>query len=137
MAFIDILIEPPSYGWQNDKGELIKPSKGELIREAFRRMNIFKSRKNFLGFFGWFEVLCLIPFFLIFFIKFFSIKLLICGFVYGMVCMGTHGTIWYHRYSTHRAFTFKNKFWMFITRNLSLTNPETHTMLMQGFYIAF
>lgn len=118
MAFVDILIEPPSYGWQNDKGELIKPSTGELFKECFRRMNIFKSRKNFLAFFGWFEVLCLTPFFVIFFIKFFTIKLLICAFVYGMICMGTHGTVWYHRYSTHRAFTFKNKFWMFITRNL-------------------
>lgn len=120
MAFIDILIEPPAYGWQDQNGELIKPSKGELFRECLRRMNIFKSRKNFLGFFGWFEVLCLIPFFVIFFVKFFSVPLIICGFVYGMVCMGTHGTIWYHRYSTHRAFTFKNKFWMFFTRNLVL-----------------
>lgn len=118
MAFIDILIEPPSYGWEDKNGEVVKPSIGELFAEMFRRMNIFKSRKNFLGFFGWFEVLCLIPFFVIFFVKFFSIPLLIVAFLYGMVCMGTHGTIWYHRYSTHKAYTFKNKFWMFITRNL-------------------
>jgi len=130
MAFIDILIEPPSYGWQDKNGELIKPSQGELFRECLRRMNIFKSRKNFLGFFGWFEVLCLIPFFVIFFVKFFSLPMLVCAFVYGMVCMGTHGTIWYHRYSTHRAFTFKNKFWMFFTRNLvlKLVPEETYVI---------
>lgn len=133
MAFVDILIEPPSYGWADEKGNLIKPTKGQLIREAFRRMNIFKSRKNFLGFFGWFEVLCLIPFFVIFFAKYFSIKLLICGFVYGMVCMGTHGTIWYHRYSTHKAFKFKNKFWMFITRNLVVKVVPEETYVVSHF----
>jgi len=34
--------------------------------------------------------------------------------------MSTHGTIWYHRYSTHFAFKFKNKFWMYFTQNLGI-----------------
>ncbi|MGN6638042.1 MAG: hypothetical protein ACTHJ8_03965 [Mucilaginibacter sp.] len=34
--------------------------------------------------------------------------------------MGTHGTIWHHRYCTHDAFRFKNHFWQFITRQLTI-----------------
>lgn len=59
------------------------------------------------------------PFIYLFAANYFSFPLLILGFVYGMVFMGTHGTIWYHRYSTHNAFTFKNKFWLFFTQNLT------------------
>lgn len=45
--------------------------------------------------------------------------------VYAMIIMSTHGTIWFHRYSTHRAYTFTNSFWRFITQNLVIkTFPE-------------
>ena len=71
-----------------------------------------------MSFFGWFTVLCLAPFFVLYWVKYFTWETLIIGFLYGMVVMGTHGTVWYHRYGTHRAFAFKNKFWRFITRNL-------------------
>jgi sn-1 stearoyl-lipid 9-desaturase len=48
----------------------------------------------------------------------FSWWLLLAAFLYSMVGMGTHGTIWYHRYSTHNAYTFRNSFWRFLTSNL-------------------
>lgn len=35
-----------------------------------------------------------------------------------MVAMGCHGTIWYHRYSTHKTYEFSNGFWKFVTQNL-------------------
>src|SRR6202167_1016667 len=118
MAFIDIVLEPPGYGWQDDKGNLIKPTNAQILKEFFFRQNIFRTRKNWMNFIGWFWVLCLMPFFVIFFAKYFSIKLFIFGAVYGMVVMGSHGTAWYHRYGTHRAYKFKNKFWRFITQNI-------------------
>jgi fatty-acid desaturase len=118
MAFIDYVLEPPSYGWQDEKGELIKPTTRQMLAEFFKRTNIFKSKKNWLAFFGWFQILCLAPFFVLFFAKYFTWWGVVAGFFYGMVLMGSHGTIWYHRYSTHRAFKFKNNFWRFITRNL-------------------
>jgi fatty-acid desaturase len=118
MAFIDIVLEPPGYGWQDAAGNLIKPTKNQIFKEFFFRQNIFRTKKNWMNFIGWFWVFCLLPFFVIFFAKYFSILLLITGAVYGLVIMGTHGTIWYHRYGTHRAFKFKNKFWRFITQNL-------------------
>jgi stearoyl-CoA desaturase (delta-9 desaturase) len=37
-----------------------------------------------------------------------------------MVGIGTHGTVWLHRFSTHRAFAFKNAAWRFVCRNLTM-----------------
>jgi sn-1 stearoyl-lipid 9-desaturase len=118
MAFIDRVLQPPSYGWQDEKGDLIKPSTKQLFAELFSRMNIFKSKKNWLALAGWFWVMCLIPFLVLFLFKFFSWWLLLLCIFHSMVVMGTHGTIWYHRYCTHRSFKFTNKFWMFLTQNL-------------------
>jgi sn-1 stearoyl-lipid 9-desaturase len=63
----------------------------------------------------------LFPFLILFLTKYFNIWLLLAGFAYSMVLMGTHGTIWYHRYCTHGAYTFRNKWWKFFTKNLMLS----------------
>ena len=65
-------------------------------------------------------VLALVPPFVLFFSKYITPPLLAIGFVYGMVCMGTYGTIFLHRYGTHRAFRFSNRFFRFMTRNLAI-----------------
>ncbi len=45
--------------------------------------------------------------------------------VYAMIIMGTHGTIWFHRYGTHRAYKFSHPFWRFLTQHLVIkTIPE-------------
>ena len=121
MAFIDHVLEPPSYGWQDNEGNLIKPSNKQILREYASRINIFKTKKNWLPFFSWFCVLCLFPFFvglIVIQVIDFNIWYLIAGFIYSMILMGTHGTIWLHRYCTHGAYTFKNKFWQIFTQNL-------------------
>src|SRR5579862_2020573 len=118
MAFIDRILEPPSYGWQTVSGELIKPTSRQILKEFFFRINIFRSRKNWLPLLGWVWVILLIPFFFVFIFKYFSWWLVLVAFLYSMIIMGSHGTVWYHRYSTHSAFKFKNKFWRFITQNL-------------------
>jgi len=118
MAFIDIVLEPPGYGWADKDGNVVKPTAGQILKEFFYRQNIFRTKKNWMNFIGWFWVLCLLPFFILFFVKYFTIPLLLIGAFYGMVAMGSHGTVWYHRYGTHRAYTFKNRFWSFITQNL-------------------
>jgi stearoyl-CoA desaturase (delta-9 desaturase) len=53
MAFIDTILKAPSYGWMNEQGGLIKPSVRQLFSEFFSRINIFKSRKNWLPMFSW------------------------------------------------------------------------------------
>lgn len=125
MAFLDRVLEPPSYGWATKDGELYVPTRTELFKELFSRINVFRDKKNWLPMMNWVGTLSLAPFFLLFFIwygalswQFFS--LFAIAFVYGMVLMGSHGTVWYHRYGTHQAFVFKHPIWRFITRNLVL-----------------
>ena len=120
MAFIDQILEPPSYGWQDDNNELIKPSARQIIKEFFSRLNIFSSKKNWLPFTSWTWVLLLLVFLVVFFVYFFSWWLLPVGFLYSMVGMGSYGTIWFHRYATHRAYKFSNAFWRFVTQNLAI-----------------
>ena len=48
----------------------------------------------------------------------FSVWLLALGLVYSMVVLGTHGTIYLHRYCTHHAFAFTSPAWRFVFRNL-------------------
>jgi stearoyl-CoA desaturase (delta-9 desaturase) len=120
MTFLKNVLEPPVYGWRDSAGNFSKPSNFQISNEFFSRLNVFKNKKNWLSFVSWFLVLCLAPFLFLFIFKYFSITGLIIAFVYGMIVMGTHGTIWHHRYCTHRAYKFKNKFWRFITQNLTL-----------------
>ena len=125
MAFIDYVLQTPSYGWKNENNELIVPSTREIFMEAFSRMNIFKSRKNWISLISWLMVLCMLPFFIIFITQYFSWKLVLCFVLYSMIIMSTHGTIWFHRYCTHKSYTFRNNFWRFITQNLVIrTFPE-------------
>src|SRR5690606_16606941 len=46
------------------------------------------------------------------------LPLLAVGLVYAMVVVGSHGTIWFHRYSTHRAYQFKHPWVRFVVENL-------------------
>jgi len=117
---IDHILEPPSYGWKDLKGRLIVPTSRQIMREFWFRLNIFRTKKNWLVFFGWFKLVILIPCLFIFFFRYFHFYLVAIAFIYSMIIMGTHGTIWYHRYCTHRAYTFSNKFWRFVTRNLTV-----------------
>jgi stearoyl-CoA desaturase (delta-9 desaturase) len=118
MAFIERILQQPSYGWKDKEGALVKPTSRQLVSELFSRVNIFASRKNWIAAIGWVWVLCLLPFMVLFFTSYFNWWLLPLMLVWGMIPMSTHGTIWYHRYATHRAYTFTNKFWRFITANL-------------------
>ncbi len=118
MSLFDHVLEPPSYGWKDSNGELVKPSVKEIFREFTNRVNIFKSRKNWMTFTSWLQLVCLLPFLFLFFFSYFNWWYLIAGFLYSMVLMGTHGTIWYHRYCTHGAYTFRNKFWRVLTQHL-------------------
>lgn len=118
MHLFDHILEPPSYGWKDVSGHVVKPSRKQIFQEFLSRLNIFKSRKNWMTFTSWLQLLCLSPFFLLFWFRYFDWGLLIVAFLYSMVLMGTHGTVWYHRYCTHRAFKFKNAFWRIVTQHL-------------------
>lgn len=118
MALFDYVLEPPAYGWQDEQGNLVKPTPKAILKEFSRRVNIFRDRKNWMTFTSWVQLFCLLPFLFVFFVYHFNWWFVLAGFVYSMILMGTHGTIWYHRYCTHGAYTFKNKFWRFVTQHL-------------------
>jgi fatty-acid desaturase len=125
MALIDYILHKPSYGWQNESGELIVPTRKQLFREAFSRIDIFKSRKNWISLIGWLMIACMMPFLVLFLVKFFSWWMLGAMILYAMIVMGTHGTVWFHRYCTHKAYKFSHPIWRFITQNLVIkTIPE-------------
>jgi len=121
MTFLDTVLDPPAYGWADQKGELSKPTAAQIWKEFFSRLNIFKTRKNWLPVFSWFKVLMTIPMLAMFIFYYFSWPLLGAAFIYSMIVMGTHGTIWHHRFCTHNAYQFKNKFWKFFTQNLTIS----------------
>ncbi len=118
MAHVDIVLRPPSYGWTHEDGSLVAPTTGQVLREFGARLNVFADRKNWLPLSNWMPIVLLGPIFITFFARYFSWPLAAVGFVYSMVLMGSHGTVWYHRFGTHRAFEFSHPFWRFITRNL-------------------
>lgn len=125
MAFIDHVLQVPAYGWENKEGALTVPTTRQLFSEAFSRINIFKTRKNWISLISWVMVLCLLPFFIVFLFYYFSLKLLGLFILYSMIIMSTHGTIWFHRYCTHKSYKFSHPIWRFITQNLVLrTFPE-------------
>ena len=124
-SFIDNLLFTPSYGWQDKNGTLIIPTKKQLWSEAFSRMNIFKTRKNWISFVSFLMLAGMLPFFYLFLFKYFSWYGVVAIVVYSMVIMGTHGTIWYHRYCTHKSYAFSHPVWRIITQNLVIkTVPE-------------
>ncbi|WP_373048754.1 fatty acid desaturase [Vulgatibacter sp.] len=117
MSFIDRVLEAPTYGWERD-GKLSAPPVRELLRHTLARLNVFRDRRNWVAFSSWFWSLAFAPFLLVFLTKYFSLPLLAVGLVYAMVVVGSHGTIWFHRYSTHRAYQFRHPLVRFAVENL-------------------
>ncbi|GAO43180.1 fatty acid desaturase [Flavihumibacter petaseus] len=125
MGFIDQLLHTPSYGWETISGTLQQPSAGKLFNEAASRINIFKSRTNWISLLSVLMMLCLVPFLYFFLFHYFSWWYLGAMLFYSLIVMGTHGTVWYHRYCTHKSFRFSNPVTRFIMQHLVIkTLPE-------------
>jgi sn-1 stearoyl-lipid 9-desaturase len=119
MSLLDRVLDEPSYGFHR-QGALYVPSSREILAEFFRRLDPRQLRRNWLSIFTWTcHVSLAVPLYL-FARDYFSWPLLVLGFVYSMIVLGTHGTIWLHRYSTHRAYRFRNGFFRALCRNLVL-----------------
>jgi fatty-acid desaturase len=116
-SFLSRVLDVPSYGYVRD-GVFYKPSAGEIFREFGSRLNVFRSKKNWLPAFGWVMSLSLAVPLVLFFTNYFSWPLALAGFLYSMVLMGSHGTFWLHRYGTHRAFQVNHPIARFFLRNL-------------------
>lgn len=119
MVFLERVLDPPSYGFSRG-GMLYVPTKKEILREFFTRLNLFSSRKNWLPFWGWFATLLFAVPLSIFLVRYVNPWRMAAGFIYGMVVMGSHGTFWLHRHCTHRAFKFRNQWLAQFCRNLAV-----------------
>ena len=91
-SFLRRVLEEPAYGWSRS-GALYKPTVSEIMREWRSRMNLFANRKAWLGVSGWCWTFALFPFGVVFLIRYFSWPLMLAGFLYSMVGIGTHGTV--------------------------------------------
>jgi stearoyl-CoA desaturase (Delta-9 desaturase) len=118
MAFIDNVLQQPFYGWKNSAGELVVPTSKQLLKETLSRINIFRDRRNWSSLFSPFIILCMSPFLYMFVMHYFTWPMAIVFLVYTLIVMGTHGTVWYHRYCTHKAYQFSHPIWRFITQNM-------------------
>lgn len=125
MAFIDRVLKVPSYGWADTEGELVIPSNEQLYREFFSRINFLKDKKNWISSISWVMALCMFVIFTVYLAYYLSISTLVFFIIYAMLIMSTHGTIWFHRFCTHKAYKFSHPIWRIITQNLVIkTFPE-------------
>ena len=104
---VERLLEPPSYGFSR-AGTLYKPSTRELLLEFCTRLDVVRNRKNWVAFVCWLATLALAVPLVVFAARYFSWVLLGVAFAYAMIVLGTHGTVYLHRYSTHRAYVFSS-----------------------------
>ena len=112
MSTLKNVLAPPRYGFD------VFPSAREIVSEFFFRLNVFRTRKNWLAAFSWTTTLLFAVPLAVFLVKYFSWKLVVAGFLYSMVGLGSHGTFYLHRYATHRAFRFSHPVWRFVCKNL-------------------
>ena len=84
-SFIDDLLYMPSYGWKDQDNALVIPTKKQLWSEAFSRINIFKTRKNWISFVSFLMLAGMLPFFYLFITKYFTWYLLVAVVVYRQV----------------------------------------------------
>lgn len=125
MSVTGRILDTPSYGWADTNGRLLVPSSRQLFREALSRMNIFRSRRNWISFLSLLIIISLFPFLYFFLFRYFSWEGLLLFLLYSMFVMSIHATVWLHRYCTHRAFSFRHPFWRILFRNLVIrTVPE-------------
>lgn len=129
MRLLNRVLDPPRYGFEKD-GKFYRPSTSEILREFFWRLNLMRTRKNWLCVFGWVTTLSFALPLALFITQYFTLKLFALGFVYSMVILGSHGTFWLHRYSTHRAFKIPGKIPRLICRNLviKIVPEETYVV---------
>lgn len=112
-------LHAPRYGWSTTgTGELYVPTARMMWSEFFHNLNVFADRKNWLPAWAWFTTLSLAVPAVVFIAFFWSWKITAVAIVYSMVCLGTHGTIYYHRFGSHRAFRFRSGFTRFLVRNM-------------------
>ena len=58
---MDNVLEEPSYGWRDKEDQLVTPTSRQILKEFFFRLNIGRSKKNWVPFLGWLKLTLLLP----------------------------------------------------------------------------
>jgi len=126
LAYLKRCLEPPSYGWvDTSTGKVYIPTSKELVIEFFKRSNIFTDRRHWLAAWSWYVMTLggLVPW-ILYWRYYASVSTFAIWFMYAMCWMGANGTLTYHRYFTHHAFSFApsmwGKLWETISMNLAI-----------------
>ncbi len=116
-SFLWRALQAPSYGYDRD-GEFYTPTNLEILQEYGRRLNIFKTRKNWIAF--WFLISFIWGLWnsAIYFSYYFSWASLFFAGAW-FVLQGHLWDLVHHRGLTHGAFKFKNQFWSQLFRIIS------------------
>ncbi|MBK6692249.1 MAG: fatty acid desaturase [Myxococcales bacterium] len=124
MSTLEHVLAPPRYGF----GAI--PTNREIVSEFFYRLNVLRCRKNWIPLFAWATTLAFAVPLVVFVTHYFSFWLVLLGFVYSMVLLGSHGTFYLHRYATHRAYRFRSPLWRFVCKNLviKIVTEETYVI---------
>lgn len=102
-------LEAPAYGYDR-RGEVYYPTKSEILREYFKRLNIFSTKKNWIA--GWFFAQAIWVTLCIYLYIVYHLSWPTFLFVAAVILF--EGYTWeliHHRGFTHGAFKFRNQFW--------------------------
>jgi len=126
--FVDRLLKPPSYGLVS-AGELVRPTPAQLWREFFGRHNVLADKRNWINWVFALSTAGVTAAMIVHWAYFANVYLVLFGAAYAV--FGTsHATFYLHRYGAHRAFVFRDRFWLFICKNLAIkvTTEEIYTI---------
>lgn len=115
-SFLKRVLQIPRYGYERGGVEYF-PSSREIILEIFHNVNVFRSRKNWIGAVGF---LVLIQFTMMaahYYANYFSVATLAVGFLIFLIDYPLSEAI-VHRGYNHRAFRPRNRFCFFIVKLL-------------------
>jgi len=115
-ALISYLLKMPSYGWGNKETPAC-PDRNTVFREFWLNYNVFADQKNWMTFLIWTQNFLLLFFTISYFIFWFSWLHFGIAMLYTLVILPSWGTFFLHRFGTHKAFSFRNRFWTHVMRN--------------------
>ena len=113
-------LEQPLYGYTNLKGGPHRPNVSEILFEWFDSVNFLKNRKRLIPFVSFVAHILTFAFAFVFFSSLLTPKYVVFLLLFVLFQGTFYNTFWFHRYCSHRAFTFRS---LFFAKFFLWTNP--------------
>lgn len=114
--FLARILDEPSYGWVSEQN---RPSDTQIRRELLRSLDP-RDRRRWLGALTWASHLGLIALVPIYLLSFATPLGIAAGLLYALLFLPCWGTVYLHRYCTHRAFQFRSRFWASFGKHIAI-----------------